>query len=111
MTKNLIYSMYAQDQWEQDNKWNNEMKKMGGFYIDELLRLKQFLDAGEVIRIWYSDAPYSRCGFYHLCQILKNYENEIRAVKLPEYVVLEKSIISYRNWGDVARRICVISSL
>ena len=100
--KNLIYSMYAQDQWEQDNKWNNEMKKMGGFYIDELLRLKQFLDAGEVIRIWYSDAPYSRCGFYHLCQILKNYENEIRAVKLPEYVVLEKSIISYRNWGDVA---------
>ncbi|MFR5027465.1 MAG: DUF1835 domain-containing protein [Coprococcus sp.] len=29
---------------------------------------------GEPVRIWYSDAPYSRCGFYHVCSILKNYQ-------------------------------------
>lgn len=25
--KELLYSMYAQNQWEQDNEWDNEMKK------------------------------------------------------------------------------------
>lgn len=25
--KELIYSMYAQNQWEQDSEWDNEMKK------------------------------------------------------------------------------------
>lgn len=71
-------------------------------YINELHRLKQFLEAGERIRIWYSDAPYSRCGFYHLCRILEKYENEISVVKMPEYVVREKSITAYKNWGEVA---------
>lgn len=100
--KELIYSMYAQNQWEQDNEWDNEMKKAGEVYISELFRLKQFLDNGEMVRIWYSDAPYSRCGFYHLCRILEKYENEIRVVKIPEYVVREKNITAYKNWGEVA---------
>lgn len=99
--KNLIYSMYAQNQWEQDEEME-ELKKAADGYVKELLRLKKFLDNGEKIRIWYSDAPYSRCGFYHLCQILKTYENEIRVVRLPEYIVRENSIVAYKNWGEVA---------
>lgn len=98
----LIYSMYAQNQWEQNKEWDNEMKKTGKVYINELFRLKQFLDNGEIIRIWYSDAPYSRCGFYHLCRTLIKYDNEIRAVKIPEYIVRENIITSYKNWGEVA---------
>lgn len=98
----LIYSMYAQNQWGQNKEWDNELKKAGKVYINELFRLKQFLDNGEIIRIWYSDAPYSRCGFYHLCRILTKYDNEIRTVKIPEYIVRENSITSYKNWGEVA---------
>lgn len=100
--KNLIYSMYVQNQWEQDEEMEEELKKAADGYVKELLRLKKFLDNGEKIRIWYSDAPYSRCGFYHLCQILKTYENEIRVVRLPEYIVRENSIVAYKNWGEVA---------
>lgn len=100
--KNLIYSMYAQNQWEQDEEMEEELKKAADGYVKELLRLKKFLDNGEKIRIWYSDAPYSRCGFYHLCQILKSYENEIRVVRLPEHIVWQKSIVAYKNWGEVA---------
>lgn len=100
--KELIYSMYAQNQWEQDIEWDNEINKAGEIYIRELFRLKQFLNQGETVRIWYSDAPYSRCGFYHLCQILEKYENEIRVVKLPEYAVREKNITFYKNWNEVA---------
>lgn len=94
--------MFAQHQWEQDEETEAELKRTGDVYVGELLRLKSFLDDGETVRIWYSDAPYSRCGFYNLCQILEKYENEIRVVKLPEYVVREESITVYRSWGDVA---------
>lgn len=69
---------------------------------DKLLRLKTYLEEGETIRIWYSDAPYSRCGFYSLCRMLQNCENEVYAIKLPEHVVRKRSIISYRNWGEVS---------
>lgn len=100
--KELLYSMYAQNQWEQENEWDNEMKKAGEVYINELLRINQFLVNGERVRIWYSDAPYSRCGFYHLCRILEKYENEVCVVKIPEYVVREKSITVYKNWSEVA---------
>lgn len=100
--KKLIYSTYAQSQWEQDDEIEKELEKAGDVYVKELLRLKRFLDNGEAVRIWYSDAPYSRCGFYNLCQILREYANEIRVVKLPEYVVQGKTITSYKNWGEVA---------
>lgn len=100
--KKLIYSMYAQNQWEQDEETEEELEQAGDIYASELYRLRKFLDSGEKIRIWYSDAPYSRCGFYSLCNILKEYENEIRVVKLPEYIVRETSIVSYKNWGEVS---------
>lgn len=100
--KELLYSMYAQNQWRQDEEMEEELKGLGDVYIKELQRLIRFLEDGEAVRIWYSDAPYSRCGFYSLCQILKKYENEIRVVKLPAYVVWGKNIISYANWGEVA---------
>lgn len=51
--------------------------------------------------MWYSDAPYSICGFYHLCSILQKYENEIRAVKLPKYKIRSHTMIRYQNWCEV----------
>ena len=68
----------------------------------QMEQLKAYLEAGEPIRIWYSSAPYSRCGFYHLCQVLSSYENRVSVVSLPEYVVRETSIVCYKNWGEVA---------
>lgn len=100
--KELIYSMYAQNQWGQDEEMENELRKAGDVYAEELHRLEGFLDDGEAVRIWYSDAPYSRCGFYSLCQLLQKYDNEVHAVRLPEHVVREKSIILYKNWGEVS---------
>lgn len=92
--KNLIFSLL-----------NMENEKETQDYADsymQMQKLKIYLEAGESIRIWYSDAPYSRCGLYHLCNILNCYENEIYLVKLPEYVVHGKTICFYKNWGEVA---------
>lgn len=100
--RELIYSMYAQNQWEQDGETEEELKNAGDVYAKELYRLMEFLDHGEAVRIWYSDTPYSRCGFYSLCQILKGYENEISAVKLPAHIVRENCIFSYQSWSEVS---------
>lgn len=100
--KNLIYSMYAQNQYVKNPEIDQELKLTGEVYLNELLRLKEYLENGETIRVWYSDTPYSICGFYSLCQTLQKYKNEIHIVKLPEYMVRKTSIISYRNWGEVS---------
>lgn len=100
--KKLISSMYGQNQWEQDEDMKKELEKAGDVYAEELQRLYRFLEDGERIRVWYSDAPYSRCGFYHVCRILDKYENEVQAVKMPENIVRGKTITAYSNWGEVA---------
>lgn len=78
-----------------------EMADICDTYVNELARLKKYLEDGENIRIWYSDAPYSRCGFYHLCKMLQDYENTVRVVKLPEYSVRTSSIVFHNSWGNV----------
>lgn len=98
----LLYSLYSHGQWEEMEEANEELKNLGRTYAGELERLKGYLDEGEKIRIWYSEAPYSLCGLYHLCTILAEYENEIRVVPLPKYKVCSGSVIVYQNWGDVS---------
>lgn len=100
--KNLIYSMYAQNQYGKSSEMDEELKLAGEIYSNELLRLKKYLEEDETIRVWYSDAPYSRCGFYSLCRMLQSYKNEVHVVKLPEYAVRKTNIVSYRNWGEVS---------
>lgn len=101
--KDLICSMYVQDQWGRNREMNEECQKLGDAYGNELKRLQEFLERGESIRIWYSTAPYSICGFYHLCSLLQNYENEIFVVRLPEYDVRQdNTIVSHSHWGEVS---------
>lgn len=101
--KRMIYSMYAREQWGRDEEMDTELMQLGNAYCTEMERLKAYLADGKTIRVWYSDAPYSICGFYHLCTDLQKYRNEVRAVKLPEYKMRsDNSIFSYSNWGEVA---------
>lgn len=75
---------------------------------DAITQLEEYLRDGEEIRIWYSTAPYSICGFYHLCSLLnckwRGYKRKVYAVRLPEYTVNSKnnSITIHINWGEVA---------
>lgn len=100
--KKLIYSMYSQGQWKTNEKTDAELSKAGDYYCEEMSRLKKYLKDGEPVRIWYSDAPYSICGFYYLCSILQKCKNEIFVVELPKYKARTDSFIRYQNWGEVA---------
>lgn len=101
--RRLICSMYGQEQWGTDREMEAELMKLCDDYSTHMERLQTYLEEGEPIRVWYSDAPYSRCGFYQLCASLRRYQNEVRVVRLPEYRVRsDHSIVSYKNWGEVA---------
>lgn len=96
-----IYSLYSQARGIAIET-GSEFKRMFDTSANEMARLKEYLEKGEAIRIWYSNAPYSRCGFYSLCAILQQYENEIHTIKLPEYSVQTNSIVMHKDWGEVA---------
>lgn len=100
--KTLIHDLYTQEAWGKDTEVDAELWNLADVYVRELQRLKNYLEEGETIRIWYSDAPYSVCGFYHVCSILSEYDNPIRVVKIPEHIVRGNEIVSYQNWGEVA---------
>lgn len=100
--KDLICSMYSFGNRDKDPLMDAKLQKAAALYVNELDRLRSYLKNGETIRVWYCDAPYSKCGFYHLCSILKTFDNDIRTVKLPEYIVKTDSIVSYQSWGEVA---------
>ena len=73
----------------------------GDSYCKELKRLESFLREGQAVRIWYSDAPYSRCGYYFVSHFLQEYENPVSVVKLPEYRIKKNTITIYHNWGNM----------
>lgn len=100
--KNLILSLYNQNQWDDEDDYETELQEMFEHYTSDLSRLQEYLEDGETVRIWYSDAPYSRCVFYQICQLLLKYQAEVHVVKLPEHVIRQDCIISYANWGEVA---------
>lgn len=97
--KELIYNLCMQERRGEERQ---AYEKAWDLALRERRRLKEYLQQGEMIRIWYSDAPYSICGFYHLCSMLSGYKNGIRAVKLPAHMVDKKQLILYQGWGEVA---------
>lgn len=100
--KDFICEMYLQEQWGTGSEMESELRNAVDCYANEIKRLENYLKENETVRVWYSNAPYSMCGFYQLCQMLLKYDNEILAVKLPEHKVCENFIVSYQNWGEVA---------
>ena len=99
--RDLIRAMYGQEQWGKQEEDADELKAAGDLYTAELERLAEYIGQGEPVRIWYSDSPYSRCGFYFLCGWLKPRQADVRVVKLPEYVQRANVIRRYRNWGEI----------
>ena len=57
-------------------------------------------------RIWYSDALYSRCGFYSRCAMLRKYENELRTVNL-DFIRQGKIRVVEDSEDAYARLICL----
>lgn len=88
--------------WERFNFDNMEKEQ---FFLNQRKDMEYLLSSakdGIPIRIWKSNAPYSTCGFYFVCNILRNIECNISVISLPKYKqASEDEIVEYSHWGEV----------
>ncbi len=86
-------------------RFNFDNKEQVQFFQNQRKDIEKLLSAaksGIPIRIWKSNAPYSTCGFYFVCDILRNVECNISIISLPEYKkVSDSEIVTYSHWGEV----------
>ena len=97
----LLYNLYYQKQWGIDLKMKSELKKLGNTYSKELKRLREYLDSGEAIRVWYDSAPHSLCGLMWLCSELGDSQSTISTIRLPNITVNGDTAITYTSWVEV----------
>lgn len=99
--KNLIIDLYTSN-GRVDTSIIKQLEEVWSIYLNEIKRLKAYSSQGESIRFWYSNAPYSICGFYYACNLLKEYDCKISAIKLPEHKkFLNDNMMFLSNWGEV----------
>lgn len=99
--KNLIMEMYTIN-GRDDISTIKVLEEAWGKYLKEMERLKNYASEGKELRIWYSDAPYSICGFYYVCSLLQEYKCKVSAVKQPKYMLLSDNTIQfYSSWNEI----------
>jgi Protein of unknown function./Domain of unknown function (DUF1835). len=100
--KNLMIDLYTITGFGNENT-QKSLEDVWDKYLKEIERLKNYASHGECIRLWYSNAPYSLCGFYYICNLLKKYNCKISAIKLPHHMQLsDTEIQSNTSWGEIA---------
>jgi len=100
--KKLIFDMYTINGMD-DSRTLKDLEDIWKKYLNEIERLKDYANQGEAIRLWYSDAPYSACGFYYVCNILREYNCKTYTIKLPQYMQLSDNTMQfYTSWGEIA---------
>lgn len=58
---------------------------------------------GETVRIWYSNAPYSLCGFYDVLWQLRDCDCPVTALEMPRWMPLgDDTAQSCLNWGELS---------
>ncbi len=66
-------------------------------------RLLEGGEQGEAVRIWYSGAPYSLCGFYDVLWLLRDSGCPVTAVEMPRWMPLgDGTALSCMNWGELS---------
>lgn len=69
---------------------------------DSLAELKRRFEAGEKLRVWYSNQPDEQCGLYWLMDQLSDLEGEISYIKLPEFVFETNAMVHRLGCGELA---------
>jgi len=101
--KDLIARILSSNPWGELHNMEDGICSYWDGCISDLNRLNLRAKAGEAVRIWYSDAPYSMCGFYNAIDQLEGYECRVLAIKLPTFMSCgEQETKSAVSWGEIA---------
>ena len=95
-----LYSIYANDT---ENDFVQEILKTGNA---NLKKVRERVEMGEPVRIWYSNQPDEMCGLYWLMWHINQWtvhDDSVFIVKLPEWGIDEnQDIVKKNGWGEVA---------
>jgi hypothetical protein len=97
--RELPLRLYMQG-YHGDDKEEN-ISSIGDTALKNWAILKELLHRGEPIRIWYGQSPHTVCGFYHICSLLRDYENEVYVMKCPEIIKGRDSWFFIHGWGTM----------
>lgn len=87
----------------QDPTDHDQRDMLWAIYQQDRERLLEGGKHGEAVRIWYSNAPYSLCGFYDTIWRLRDCDCPITALKMPKWMPLdEDSAQSCIGWGELS---------
>lgn len=84
-----------------DNE-QNSIPEIGAKNSQNWAMIKSHLQDGGGLRIWYSDAPHSLCGLFHLCTLLRNYPNDYFVVAAPKFTGGERGCLA-PGWGSFSQ--------
>lgn len=76
-----------------------ELLESGKQNLKALKALKKLAETGKTFRIWYSSSAMEMCGFYYLCNVLKDYESDVYAVELPQVFTIGDKSKHISSWG------------
>lgn len=100
--KEFITQMFTADRWDELQDMEDSVNRFWDGCLSDWNKLTTRAKAGEPVRIWYSNAPYSMCGLYHAIDSLKDYGCRVSAVKLPTFMPRgEREVESAVSWGEI----------
>ena len=101
--RELISRMLGSDPWNQLRDMEDSIRRYWEGCVSDLNKLTARAKTGEPVRIWYSNAPFSMCGFYDTVCRLEGYGCRISAIQLPRYMPLgEQRVKSAIFWGEIS---------
>lgn len=90
------------DRWNEHGDLKHDIEAYWQYCLADLDRLMDAAKKGEPIRVWYSDAPYSLCGFLNVIALLEGCSSRISAIKLPRFLLSARNTVTTVSaWSDV----------
>ena len=96
-TLNCMFGMYP------EGAGSSAAKEIFDRACKDLETIRQRLDAGEQVRIWYSSHPDEMCGLHwFLTQLVQDMPStKVSIVKLPDWEIKEQTLAVHTGWGEV----------
>lgn len=101
LRRNIIVNHIHADLWDNLGINSERAKRYWDAYIADYNAFHKRIQTGEHVRIWYSDAPHSLCGFYEAVYELNNSQCSVSSIKLPDWILINGKYKQANGWGDV----------
>jgi len=67
----------------------------------QVAKLQAAIEAGEPLRVWWSEMPDDLSGFYWLCDQLKGKTNQLSQIKVPMTAPKMGETLGFREWATL----------